>query len=401
MATQKPKLSAGFSLVAPRLSMQDICERARNDPRGFAKTIQTAFDEGKFSWSDVRDLKATYLALRDVNVEVLADDLGGQRAITASAFPVLAAGLTVAGFNQAYDAVPTVGQDLVTEMEDNKRRTTLAAVHTLDTQTDRVDETQDFPEVGAGQEKYDILSKRNGRRLSITAETIEENDVANIVQRVNKLGEIAGEIVEKQTLRRVCDIDGSATSAAEPYVLHLNGSGRSLYTTTMTYLTRAHASGTRVTTNSLVDDTDLEAARVRLAGMKNERGERILIPMASCVLLVPDALQNVAWRILNSLNNPGVEEEKNPWGPQGIYRPRIVSSPKLDDLSTTAWYLGDFRKQFVRKWKLRLEYVTMGTETESFLRSRIAFQARIAWDCEIGAVDYVYVVQSIAATTAP
>jgi len=184
-------------------------------------------------------------------------------------------------------------------------------------------------------------------------------------------------------------------------VLHLNGSGRSLYTTTMTYLTRAHASGTRVTTNSLVDDTDLENARVRLAGMKNERGERVFIPMNRCILLVPDALQNVAWRILNSEMTPGVEGEVSPWGTKGAYRPKLVSSPLLDDLSTSAWYLGDFRRQFVRKWKLRFESVSLGMDTESYLRQRIAFQARVGWDCEVGARDYIYAVQSIAATTAP
>jgi len=73
----------------------------------------------------------------------------------------------------------------------------------------------------------------------------------------------------------------------------------------------------------------------------------------------------------------------------------------LDDLSTTVWYLGWFEKQFKRKWKLRFEYVTLGQDTESYLRSRIAFQARLGWDVEIGATDYVYVVQCLSATTAP
>jgi len=91
----------------------------------------------------------------------------------------------------------------------------------------------------------------------------------------------------------------------------------------------------------------------------------------------------------------------NNWGPRGQWRPRLLSSPKLDDLSTTVWYFGWFQKQFIRKWKLRYETVTLGTNTESYLRSRLGFQARIAWDCEIGAVDYVYVMQNLSATTAP
>jgi len=91
---------------------------------------------------------------------------------------------------------------------------------------------------------------------------------------------------------------------------------------------------------------------------------------------------------------------KNAW-PTASRTAWVVSSPKLDDYSTSAWYLGMFPRQFRRKWKLRAEYVTLGQDTESYLRSRIAFQMRVAWDCEIGAVDYVYVVQCLSGTTAP
>ena len=98
---------------------------------------------------------------------------------------------------------------------------------------------------------------------------------------------------------------------------------------------------------------------------------------------------------------PGSVNELNSWGPKGRYRPRVMSSSKLDDLSTSAWYLGWFQKQFVRKWKMVFEYVTLGTQTESYLRSDIAFQARLSWDCEVGARDHVFVVQCIEGTTNP
>ena len=106
-----------------------------------------------------------------------------------------------------------------------------------------------------------------------------------------------------------------------------------------------------------------------------------------------------AAKILNSELVPGVENEVSNWGPRGQYRPKLLSSPKLDDISTTAWYLGAFRRQFIRKWKLRFEYVTLSGDTKDFLERRIAFQARIGWDVEIGATDYVYVVQNLSSTT--
>jgi len=398
---QRKAFASNITVGSPGLNTDDLRHLASRHPEEFLGKTQKLIDKGKLRWQDVSDLRGLFQALADVQVPCHVNVMGQQRAIMASAFPLLAGGLTVAGVNEAYDMVPTIGGELVTELQDNKRFTQLANILSEDTQIDRVDEGKDFPEIGAGEEKYTIAHKRNGRRLSITAETIEENDVANIVERVNALGEIAAELVEEQTLRRVCDIDGSGSSAAEPYVLHLGGAAQSLYVTTNTTLTRLPSSGSRYTDNALVDETDLENVRSRLAGVTNSRGKRIAIPVSRMTLLVPDALVGTALKIMNSEMVPGVFNEVSNWGPRGPYRPRLRSTPKLDDLSTTAWYLGWFERQFVRKWKLSFEFVTLSGDTESFLRSRLAFQARVAWDVEVGARDYVYVVQSLSGTTAP
>jgi len=383
------------------MDVDSLRAMAEANPETFMDRCQEFIDKGELKWQDVRSLPRLFHALADVQVKAHFEFAGQTRAVMASAFPLLAGGMTIAGLNAEYETVPTIGQELVTEAEDSKKVSIYAATTSEDVQIDRVDESKDFPEIGAGEEKYEIRSLRNGRRLSITAETIEENNVAGIVDRINKLAQISSNWVEKQTLRRVCDIDGSATTPAEPYVLRPNGAGTPLYVTSAAVLTRCGASGNRKTNNALADHTDLEAARLLLTAMTDSLGERVYIPMSSCTLLVPDALLAEAMQILNSEMISGTLNEWSSWGPRGAFRPRLLSSPRLDDLSTTVWYLGDFAKQFVRKWKLNFEYVTLAGDTESFLRARIAFQARIAWDVEIGARDYVYVVQNLSATTAP
>lgn len=380
----------------PNMSISEIRAALQSDPEAGMRNIQEAIADGSLTWSKVRDLKAMFHALADVQVPVQVDVMGQQRSVMASAFPLLAGGLTVAGFNDAYEAVPTIGQELVRDIEDNKKETQIAGIISLDKNIDRVPEGEDFPEISAGEERFTVKHKRNGRKLTITAEMVEENDVPGIVQRVDALGEIGGELIEEQTLSRVTDEFGSAASPAEPYVLYLNGSGTQLYNSTANNPGTRAPSGTRVGTNALVDTTDLENARTVLAAMKNSRGKRINIPIGQCVLLVPDALVSRASVILNSMLLPGVENENNPWGPNGRYRPMLLSSPKLDDISTTDWYLGMFNRQFKRKWKLRMEYVTLMGDTQAFLDKRVAFQARLAWDVEVGATDYVWVVQSQA-----
>jgi len=385
------------------LDMASLRTLAKNEPKEFMGKCNRLIDEGKLSLRNF-NIRNAYLAFADVKVPAEMEILPGSgqtRAIMASAFPLLVGGLAVKGINDAYEAIPTIGEKLVTESESNKKIVQYAGISSLDTDVDEVRENEDFPEIGAGEEKFEIRTKRNGRRLSITKDTIEENDVPNIVERINSLAEIAKEIVEEQTLKRVTDHDGSAATPAEPYAFRPNGAGTQLYNATANNPGTRAPNGTRKTNNALADESDLENARVVLASMLNTRGKRIANPVSRMVLLVPDALAPTAQKTLNSVYTPGVENEKNVWGPEGSYRPQFVSSPKLDELSATAWYLGDFKRQFKRVWKIKFEYVTLGEDTESYLRRRIAFQARIAWSVEIGAVDYTYVLQNLAATTAP
>ena len=105
--------------------------------------------------------------------------------------------------------------------------------------------------------------------------------------------------------------------------------------------------------------------------------------------------------IQGSAMEPGIENQLNNWGLRGSYRPMLLSSPKLDDLSTSAWYLGNFKKQFKRKWKMRFDVMNLGADTQAMLTAMIAFQSRVCWDVEIGATDYVWVAQSLSGSTAP
>jgi len=404
--TQKRKFMPSIRVGGSGMDMDAMRNLAQRHPEEFIGKAQALIDGGSMRWGSVPSLQRMFNVLvgddgEFIKVPVRMEVMGQERTIMASAFPVLCGSLTVAGINDAYSAVPTISEQLVREIDDNKKISQFVSLKSEDTNIDRVDEGENFPEIGAGEEKYEIRNKRNGRRLTISAEMVEENDSAGIVQKVNALGEIAGEYVEEQSLRRICDIDGSGTSPAEPYVLRLNGTGTALYQTANTTLTRLPTTGNRITSNALVDSTDLENARARLAAVVNSRGKRVSIPWNRCKILVPDALVGTANKIRKSEYEPGVQNEVSNWGPIGDYQPGVVSSTKLDDLSTTAWYFGWFEQQFIRKWKLRFEYVTMTMDMAEFLRNRTAFQARIAWDCEVGATDYVYVVQNLAGTTAP
>jgi hypothetical protein len=400
---RKPLIS---NLATARgISLSELRLLAKNEPAEFVRKMEFGAASGKLRFSDIRDIRGLYQALADVQVPIQIRDASDTvRSIGASAFPILTGTLAIAAINDAYMAAPSIGGQLVTELDDTKRVTTIAAVHALDKNVDEVKDDQEFPEISATEEKVEIRHRQNGRKVTIHANAILENEIADIVTRINALGEIAAEWIEEQTLYRVTDYYGSKLSPAEPYVYRPNGTGTALFSASANTPGTRAPSGTRVNSNALVDETDLTNARTVLRAMRNARGKRINIPWSEVIILVPDALEATLMKIVNSELVPGVENEMNVWGPRGKYYiplERCISSPKMDDMSTATWYMGAFRRQFVRKWKLRFEYMTLGQDTQAYLNSRIAFQARIAWDCEIGATDYPFVVQCLSATTAP
>lgn len=377
-------------------NLGDMANRAKAEPKAFHDEFKTAVEKGEVSLRSV-NLKDFHSAFKDVQIQAHETDENGRstRAIMASAFPLLTGLMMVSEINDGLMEVEGISDQLVTDFEDKKKVTVIANLLTNDVNVDRVDEGKEFPEIGASEESYEVLSKRNGRMLSITQEMIEENDVPNIVERVNKLVKIANSTVEEETLQAVCDVlsDGST---ARNGLLKRGASAAALYSATANTPGTRVPSGNLVTSNALASTANLDTARTRLATFRDERGKRAAIPWSQIVLLVPDALLGIASKLLNSELEPGVENEVNNWGPRGRWRPRLLSTPKLDDLSTTTWFMGDFKSQFRRKWKIRFEPMTLGADTERFLRARIAYQARLAWDFGTNPIDYNRVVKNTA-----
>jgi len=387
------------------MRMGDIQSLLRNEPENFMRKFEAGANSGDITLEGIRDINSLWRATAYERIDVQLPDISGQvRTITTSAFPIITGTLVIAAINARYAMIPTIGQELVTEMDDNKKVSTIVGISTLDSQKDEVKEGENFPEIGASEEKIEIRHLLNGRRLTMSADVISENELGNFALRVNDLTDLVALRIEKQTLSRVTDHNGSGSSPAEPYAYRPNGVGTALYSASANTPGTRAPSGNRVTNNGLSDETNLEAARTRLNTFRDDNGDRIGSNRSESQILVPDAKIGTLSKILNSEYVPGVVNEKSNWGPGGrfgIPMERVLSSPVVDNLSTSAWYYGAFRRQFIRKWKLRFEYVSLGMDTQAFLNARIAAQFRIAWDCEIGARDYVFVVQNLDGTTAP
>lgn len=371
----------------------------------FVASINAAAAAGHLNYDRVRSLPELRSKLMGIMVPALVHDEerpGHYRTVLTGAFPALVSQLNIQVVNDAYAELPSVEDQLVTDMDDPKKVSYMALILAGNVTNDHVAENGQFPEIGAGEECYEIHHRKNGRKIKFSRELWDENDKAEVKRRLVKLAQISREMLRKLALRRIYDISGSASTPAAPYVLRAKGSaGASLYSATANTPGTRAPSGTRIINNPLISIANLEAARLVLNAMTNERGEKFDQPMARNTLLVPDALASTAETIRGSTMTPGVLNERNPWGPNGTFQPQIVSSPVLDQLSTTTWFLGDFKRQFRRKWKQRPTFVEL-TEggQQAYLDQDIVYQARLSWDMEVGAEDYTGVVQCLSGTVA-
>ena len=402
---EKPSLrNAGIQVGIHEVDPAALRNAAQAEPKEFTRKMAALTEQGAegedkpLRWQHIRNTKVLLDALADVVVP--GYDATQKRMVDTSAFQVLTSNLTVAGINDAYMGVPTIGDQLVTEFDDNKKTSNfVGAVSLIDTTRSRVDEGKPFPLISAGEERYQIGHKRNGARIALTQELFEESDIPGIVGMCDCLGQWAGEQIEKLTIRYVFDVDGAAGN--EPYMYRPEAGASALYVASNAVQTRVDATGNLITSNALVDGSDLELARLQLAGAINSRSEPINVFGSELILLVPDALYMTAWQIKNSVLEPGVWNQKAFYGSEGPVGYRILSSTVIDQLSTSTWGLGNYPMQFYRKWKLRPEVVVMPGSTpgaaQSFLDARIGYQARIAWDMIVGARDQgVYVTKSTA-----
>lgn len=392
-ARTRPGRQLRPDLVAARAGSLDrdgMRALAQKHPAQFMARFEDLVARGEITIGSIGSMRGLFQALHDVMVETHAEIGGAQIRTTTSAFPLAMGSLMVAALNDAYASVPSVMDELVTDMDSNKKFTHIAKIHHEVHDAIDVKEGDDFPLIGAGESFAVIGHRRRGFRWKLTQEALDEDDVGATAMFLAEAGEYASELNEERGLDKVTDRNSD--------VYRPNGAAVALFSATADTPGPQTPNGTMVTGNVLVDDSDLENVRALLVSQRNTRGRRISLPLNSeGVILAPDALAPKLSKLTGSEMIPGNENELNPWGPRGSYQPRTITTPKLDDLSTTDFFMGFPKRIFVRKWKLRVETVTVVRDPVEYLRSRSAFEARVAWDMEIGARDYVGWVKSRAA----
>jgi len=291
-------------------------------------------------------------------------------AVSSDLFPVITGEIISAKIIAGYESIRKIGDQLTTTVTSNLKIANYAGF-TAASGPDKVLEGAPYNDSGLEEKWSQISHTKYGRIISVTEEAIKFDQTGQLLVRAGAIGEKAALYKERLIVEGVQDINNTVFKPA--------GVATAYYRTT--------ASGDRKV-NSVASnpfgEAGLLAAKKIMDAMTDEEGDYIMLSIGQLVGLFPVDLEVRVKQMLQSTLVPeGVENAVNTW--KGWFNP--LASPYVSAQSTSTWYLGDFKKDFIwsEVWPLQTFTAKPGHEDE-FNRD-IKSKTKVRFYGEVGAID--------------
>ncbi|MBS3741523.1 MAG: hypothetical protein KGY74_05330 [Candidatus Cloacimonetes bacterium] len=330
--------------------------RAQN----FNKKINDLVENNKLNRSDI--------SIRDLD-----------EAVNTTIFSIIMGNLLSKEFFATFEKESGIGLELISKLPSNLKTDEIPGVFT-ESSIKEVTEGEGYHHTGMIKERYvKVGAVKYGEILDITEESIRNDQTGLILLEARNYGETLAQHLEEHIMKVIQD----ATSAWYP-----SGTQTTLYSNTAS---GAHFKDNLIT-NALEDYTDLDAAKILIGKMTVSANNDSPINVRPNVLLVPLALETKAQRLIGSSSLPGAaNDEANPYK----NRYDVKSSVYLDSQSATAWYLGNFKKQYVYKEVIPPQLLVRNDEKNPAAWERdVKYQFKIRYKGKAAARDFRAVVKS-------
>ena len=253
---------------------------------------------------------------------------------------------------------------------------------------------ENYPVVPFASEKYVTGEQvKKGYIVEVDEDVILEDQTGQLYAKARDTGWIMSLDKEERVLNGVQDVNST--------VFRPQGSAEALYRTSV----GTNSNRINSTTNALVDYTDFDEVLALFAAFKMNRdqtGKIIPIPN-ELQLLTPSALASTGDRIVTATQveydnlTSGVGVRTISGAPHKSRVKSHLSSNLIDAQSTTAWFLGVFKKQFkwFYKWLMRVVEDNMG---DRYFTADVILRIRSSEYGEIVATDDCWIVKSTGAS---
>ena len=338
-----------------------------------------------------------HLTKENFSIKEVAEGLGGDvrpysgepvfhEAVAASQFSTIVGTLVSTQVMDAYTPYTKIVDQLVSKFTSTMEIDKVPGAY-LEGNLGNVGEGSEYPHTADIKEKYvEIGHQKRGLILDVTDEMIRFDRTGLVMQRAAGFGEKMGRDREQNIMKVIQDV----TSFKAWYP---SGSQEDLYQNAAGSASHTYDN---LVADVMTDYTDIQSLWTILRLMKDENGDPIDVRPTQ--LLVPVALSITAQNIIRnafifaSTAQPAIA---NPFANAF----QILDHPDLDTQSSTAWYLGDFKKQFVEKVVIPPQVITRryGDNNEDAWRRDIAASWKVRYDSLVRATDYRFVGKSTGA----
>lgn len=285
-----------------------------------------------------------------------------------------------------------VGRSLCRVRRDNRPVRKMVGATALGNVAPTVHEGHAYNETTFDEKYVSTGAHKFGSILSVTMETVMQDDMGMVVDKMNTIGEEFDTHIEYYILSMIADTQATAFG----YVYKPSGTDTTLYSS---------GNDNLLTSTALVDHTDLDAVwNYRIANAITDNVDGSSSPLYGInsgrkTLLVPATLFATANRIKNStlvdigsgpttrvagsVVNDGLVDE-------------VVYSEVLDGFSTSTWYYGNFQKQFVLRQLLDRQIFTQGGDSGAAFENDIVLRIKVREYLGVNAIDTPFVTKVTA-----
>jgi hypothetical protein len=314
--------------------------------------------------------------------------------LPTNAFQVITGELISAKVIEGYMSIPSIGDQLVTVMSNQRMRNQKIPGLTTLGGPNEVSEGHPYQEMGFGEKWVSTRESKKGRILSINAETLWFDQVGIIMRNAMTIGLVTQQERERTIVRGVIDADSTTNPVYRP-----SGVGTPLYASDGSFYNWIGV-GNTVTgspfnaASALQDWTDIQhVKRYRATAVKDDRidGTPQVIGgiNSGLLLLVPESLDGVAAYTVNA-SEVRVDDTNNRTTMANPVKGVVsgyLASPYLDEVSTADYYLGRFKDQFLWTEIWPLETFTQGAGSEAEFERDVAFRVKVRYYAGISALD--------------
>lgn len=333
-----------------KMAFKDLMEQV--GPQGAVTVVQELLKEKKMKPEDF-SIKEIY------------------EAVTSDIFPIITGELINAKVLDAYKAAPTIGDQLVTTVPSKLELERFAGFTAAET-PEQVPEGMGYNYANVGEKYVTITNAKYGKLIAVTEEAIFFDRTGQLLMRAQQIGEKAAYYREKQIVEKVVDKNSDAYA--------VSGTAGAVYRTSASGVLRVNSKAT-----TPFGEAGLEEAFKLMHNMTDESGDYVFINQANLYLLVPQDLYLEAMQMVQSTLTP-----ENADNAVNIYKGafKVLTSPFITALSSSTWYLGDFRQDFVwtEVWPLETMAMKPGSEDEFKKDIKAQFKVRYYGGC--GAIDH-------------